>query len=100
MKLISQRLKRKASEKKEGERVRVPGIEEFFAVEDSEASDAESPHFEAGAGAETPATGSGVIGTAPPRCVEEVEEEDSDVHFKRKRAVSYTHLTLPTIYSV
>jgi len=25
------------------------------------------------------------MGTAPPRCVEEVEEEDSDVHFKRKR---------------
>ena len=28
--------------------------------------------------------GSGVVGTAPLRCVEEVEEEDSDVHFKRK----------------
>ena len=54
-------------------------------MEDSEASDAESPRFEVGAGAETPATGSGVMGTAPPRCVEEVEEEDSEVHFKRKR---------------
>jgi len=83
--LISQRLRRKASEKREGKRVRVPGIEEFVAVDDSEASDAKSPRFEAGTGAETPAAGSGVMGIAPPHCVEEVEEEDSDVHFKRKR---------------
>jgi len=85
VRLISQRLKRKASEKREGKRVRVPGIEEFVAVDDSEASDAESPRFEAGTGADTPAAGSGVMGTVPPQCVEEVEEEDSDVHFKRKR---------------
>ena len=47
VKLISQRLKRKVSERREGKRVRVPGIEEFVAVDDSEASDAESPRFEA-----------------------------------------------------
>jgi len=85
VRLISQRLKWKASEKKEGKRVRIPGIEEFVAVEDSEASDAESPRFEVGAGAETPATGSGVMEIAPPRYVEEVKEADSEVHFKRKR---------------
>ena len=66
MRLISQRLRRKASEKREGKRVRVPGIEEFVAVDDSEASDAESPRFEVRTGAETPAAGSGVMGTAPP----------------------------------
>jgi len=90
VKLISHRIKRKASERKEGKRVRVPGIEEFIAVDDSEASDAGSPCFEAGMGADTRGadthgTDSGVVGTAPPQCVEEVEEEDSDVHFKRKR---------------
>ena len=85
VKLISQRLKRKVSERREGRRVRVPGIEEFVAVDDSEASDAESPRFEAEAGAETLAAGSGVMGTIPPRHVEEVEEEGSDVPLKRKR---------------
>ena len=40
VKLISQRLKRKVSEKNEGKRVRVPGIGKFIAVDDSEASDA------------------------------------------------------------
>jgi len=85
VKLISYRMKRKASEKREGKRVRVPGIEEFIAVDDSEASDAGSPRFEAGTGADTRAAGSGVVGTAPPQHVEEVEEGDSDVHFKRKR---------------
>ena len=39
MKLISQWLKRKVSEKNEGKRVRVPGLGEFIAVDDSEASD-------------------------------------------------------------
>ena len=85
VKLISQRLKRKVSEKREGKRVRVPGMEEFVAVDDSEASDAESPRFEAETGAGTPAAGSGVMGTVPPRHVEEVEEEGSDVPLKRKR---------------
>ena len=84
VKLISQRLKRKVSEKREGKRVRVPGIEEFVAVDDSEASDAESPRFEAETGAETPAAGSGVMGIAPPRHVEEAEEEDPDVPLKWK----------------
>jgi len=90
VKLISQRLKRKVSERKEGKRVRVPGIKEFVAVDDSEASDAESPRFEGGTGAETPAAGSDVMGTAPTEHadVEEVEEEDPDIHFKRKRGVA------------
>ena len=51
MKLISQRLKRKVTEKGEGKRVRVPGLGEFIAVDDSEASDVESPLFEAETGA-------------------------------------------------
>jgi len=87
VRLISQRLKRKASEKREGKRVCVPGIEEFVTVDDSEASDAESPRFEAGTGTETPTAGSGVMGTTPTEHadVEKVEEEDPDVHFKRKR---------------
>ena len=88
VKLISQRLKRKASDKREGKRVRVPGLEEFIAVDDSEASDAGSPRFEMGAGADTHAAGSGVMGTSSPRRAGGVEEEDSDVHFKRKRAGS------------
>ena len=87
MKLISQRLKRKVSEKNEGKRVRVPGIEKFVAVDDSEASDAGSPRFEAETGVEAPAAAFGVVGTASIEHadVEEVEEEDPDVHFKRKR---------------
>ena len=87
VKLISQRLKRKVSEKNEGKRVRVPGLGEFIAVDDSEASDAGSPRFEADTGAETPAAASGVVGTAPVEHagVEEVEEEDPDVPLKRKR---------------
>ena len=47
VKLISQRLKRKVTEKSEGKRVRVPGLGEFIVVDDSEASDAGSPRFEA-----------------------------------------------------
>jgi len=91
--LISHRLRRKASEKKEGKRVRVPGIEEFIAVDDSEASDAGSPCFEAGTGADarkadTCEAGSGLAGAASPQHVEEVEEGDSEVHFKRKRGSS------------
>ena len=87
MKLISQRLKRKVSEKSEGKRVRVPGLGEFVSTADSEASDAESPHFEGDTGTEVPPNAPGGVGTAPMEDVkvEEVEEEDPDVHFKRKR---------------
>ena len=46
VKLISERLKRKVTEKGEGRRGRVPGLGEFFATVDIEASDAESPRFE------------------------------------------------------
>jgi len=71
----------------EGKRVRVPGFGEFIAVDDSEASDAKSPRFEGDTGAEAPADAPGGVGTAPMEDVEveEVEEEDPDVHFKRKR---------------
>ena len=62
VKLISQRLKRKVTEKSEGKRVRVPGLREFIAVDDRKASDAESPRFEADTGAEAPAVASGRVG--------------------------------------
>ena len=81
VKLISQRLKRKVTEKSEGKRVRVPGLGEFIAVDDSEALDAGSPRFEADTGAEAPTAASGGVGTAPMEHVD-VEEEDADVHFK------------------
>ena len=55
-------------------------------VDGSEVSDAESPRFEAETGVGTPAAGSGVMGTVPLRHVGEMEEEDSDVPLKRKRA--------------
>ena len=45
VKLISQWLKRKVSEKREGKRVRIPGIEEFVVVEDSKASDLSLIHI-------------------------------------------------------
>jgi len=65
----------------------VPGFGEFVATADSEASDAESPHFKGDAGAEAPPGAPGGVGTTPMEDVEveEVEEEDPDVHFKRKR---------------
>ena len=87
MKLISQRLKWKVTERGEDRRVRVPGLGEFVATADSEASDAESPHFEEDAGAEVPSDAPGGVDTAPMKDVEveEVEEEDPDVYFKRKR---------------
>ena len=87
MKLISQQLKRKVTEKSEGKRVRIPGLEEFIAVDDSEASDAGSPRFEVDTGAEAPAAASSGVGTGPMEHVdvEEVEEEDPDIYFKRKR---------------
>jgi len=60
VKLISQRLKWKVTEKSEGKRVHVPGLGEFIAVDDSEASDAGSPCFKGDTGAETlAATSSG-----------------------------------------
>ena len=60
----------------------MPGLGEFVATVDSEASDAESPHFEEDAGAEVPSDAPGGVGTA---LMEDVEEEEPDVHFKRKR---------------
>ena len=86
MKLISQRLKRKVTEKSEGKKVRVSGLREFIAVDDSEASDTGSPRFEANTGVEAPTAASDGVGTAPMERVdvEEVEEEDADVHFKRR----------------
>ena len=47
-------MKQKVTAKEEGKRVRVPGILEFIATADSEASDAESPRFEDVVGAEVP----------------------------------------------
>jgi len=86
LKWISQRLKQKVTEKGEDKRVQVPGIPEFIATADSEASDAKNPRFEGVACAEVPADAPGGVGTAPKEEVEvEVEEEDHDVHFKRKR---------------
>jgi len=65
----------------------VPGIPEFVATADSEASQAESPRFEDVAGAEVPTNAPDRVGTAPMEEVEveEEEEEDLDVHFKQKR---------------
>ena len=65
------------------------GLGEFVATADSEASDAESPRFEGDTGAEVLPDAPGRVGTAPMEHVdvEEVEEDDPDVHFKRKRKV-------------
>ena len=62
----------------------MPGLREFIATADSEASDAESPRFKGNAGAKVPPDALGRVGTAPMEHVdvEEVEEEDLDVHFK------------------
>ena len=54
LKWIAQQLKQKVTAKGDGKRTRVPGIPEFIATADSEASDAESPYFEDVAGAEVP----------------------------------------------
>ena len=62
----------------------MPGIPEFIATADSEASDAESPRFEDIAGAEVPRDAPGGVGTTSMEEVE-VEEEDPDVYFKWKR---------------
>jgi len=43
----------------------VPGLGEFVATADSEASDAESPRFEGDAGAEVPSDALGGVGTTP-----------------------------------
>ena len=85
----------------------MPGILEFIATTDSEASDAESPRFEEVAGAEAPTDAPGGVGTSPMEevKVEEVEEEDPDIHFKRKRqggsrrkrVVKKTHRYTPTV---
>ena len=63
----------------------MPGLGEFVAT--VEASDAESPCFEGDAGAEVPPDAPGGVGAALMEDVEmeEVEKEDPDVHFKRKR---------------
>ena len=50
----------------------MPGLPEFVATADSEASDVESPHFEGDAGAEIPPNALGGVGTAP---MEDVEEK-------------------------
>ena len=65
----------------------MPGLPEFVATADSEASDAKSPHFEGDASTEVPPDVPARVGIAPMEDVEveEVEEEDPDVHFKRKR---------------
>ena len=107
LKWISQRLKQKVTTKGEGKRVQVPGILEFIATADSEVSDAESPHFEDVAAVEAPTNAPGAICTAPIEEVEveEVEEEDPDVHFKRKRqggsrkkrVVKKSHRYTPTV---
>ena len=62
----------------------MPGLPEFIAVVDSEASDAESRYFGDVASAEVPQDVPGGVGTAPMEEVE-MEEEDPNVHFKRKR---------------
>ena len=77
-------MKQKVIAKGEGKKVRVLGIPEFITAADSDALDAESPCFENVAGAEVPRDVPGGVGTTPMEEVE-VEEEDPDVHFKRKR---------------
>ena len=83
----------------------MPGLGEFIAIIDSEASDAESPRFEGDTGAEVPPDTPGGVGTALMEDVEveEVEEEDPDVKRKRqggscrKRAVKKPRRYTPTI---
>ena len=85
VKLISQRLKRKVTKKGEGKRVVwVPGLPDFVATADSEALDAESPHFEGVTCTKVPPDAPGGVGTTPIKDVEveEMEEENPDVHFK------------------
>jgi len=64
----------------------VPGLGDFVATVDSEASDAESPRFEGDAGAEALPDAPGGVGTAPMEDVEveEVEEEDPDVDLRKR----------------
>ena len=107
LKEIAKRLKQKVTAKEEGKRVRVPGIPEFIATTDSEASDAESPHFEDVTGAKVPTDALGGVGIAPMKEVEveEEEEEGPDVHFKQKRrgeprrnrVVKKPHRRTPTV---
>ena len=73
------------TKQEEGKRVRVPGLPEFIAVIDSEAFNAESPHFEDVGGTDVPRDAPGGVSIAPMEEVEmEEEEENLDVHFKRK----------------
>jgi len=86
LKWISQRMKLKVTAKREGKRVRVPGIPEFITTAGSEASDAKSPRFKDVARAEIPRDAPGGVGMTPMEEVEveKEEEKDHDVHFQRK----------------
>ena len=65
----------------------MPGLSEFVAKIDSEASDTKSPHFEDVAGAKVLWDTLSGVGTTPMEKVEmeEEEEENLDVYFKRMR---------------
>ena len=77
-------MRQNVTELDQEKRVQVPGLPEFLAEAGSEASDAESPHFE-------DVTGDGAIRGAPseagiaPIEEEEEEEKNSHAHFKQKR---------------
>ena len=62
----------------------MPGIPEFIATTNNEASNAKNPLFEDITSAEVPRDAPGRVSMAPMEEVE-VEEEDPDVYFKRKR---------------
>jgi len=87
LKWISQQMKQKVTAKGEDKRVRVPGILEFIATAENEASEAESPRFEDVVGAEVPRDAPSGEGTTPMEEieVEEEEEKDPDIHFQRKQ---------------
>ena len=107
LKWISQQMKQKVTAKGEDKRVRVPGILEFIATAENEASEAESPRFEDVVGAEVPRDAPSGEGTTPMEEieVEEEEEKDQDIHFQRKqkgeacikRVVKKPHLHTPVI---
>jgi len=58
-------MKQKVTAKGEGKRVCVPGVPEFIATADSEASDAKSPRFEDITGTEIPWDAPSGVGTTP-----------------------------------
>ena len=64
-KLIFKWLKQKAVEQDQGKRVRVPGLSEFLDEAGSEASDADSPHFEDVGGGEAAPEATRRAGKAP-----------------------------------